>query len=187
MPTLMFETAPPIRGWNALAFGWLGVVCLISPAWLANLTYLIAIRIRRRSVRASQKWALISVALGAFTFLIGWRWPVGTTTGFQPLVAFGIGVHVWLLSFLLLLLPASISRKWLLSIVVLVSVAFWLGDHWPKGSPSIDPGEYPRLGLTWLVGAVLLWAPSYPAGSWKGLAGESSHPSDLDTRGGDSP
>lgn len=67
------------------------------PAWYANVTFALALRLLERSPKLAMKLSILTVALALTTFLYDEPWDDGGATKY--IMGYGPGFYIWLLAF----------------------------------------------------------------------------------------
>lgn len=109
LPALLFAQHAPLPGYEALAWGWWGLLTG-DPAWYANPAYVVTIVLMgMRRFGAALVAAAFAVLVGGSSFLAkAWWFNEGSGT---PIAALGTGFYVWLLALALAALAALYAWK----------------------------------------------------------------------------
>jgi hypothetical protein len=101
--------ASATSGWTLLKDGWMGVILVMSPAWLANPAYLAAlVGFRQGAYSFSYKTSLVAAGLALCSFFPNNFFDDAVAV--TPFADLSIGFYVWLVSMLLLSLESFCLR-----------------------------------------------------------------------------
>jgi len=106
LPALLFQHHEALPGAHILAWGWWGIL-MLQFGWLANVAYAFAVISYAKRKRAYSAIACGTALLLGLTSFRAHEWWFNEAGG-TPILGFGLGCQVWLLSFLILLVGCAV-------------------------------------------------------------------------------